>query len=414
MHILIITQRWYPDTFGGSEHVAAEQARRLAARGHQVTVLTEYTDARLAPEEQLNRSQTSSGLEVRLRLRVIRYGQPQQFKKWGSSLMDMKLLPKLARGLHAKEKFDLAILHHPYPAFGFFLAHLKIPALYIFHASTAREAEVEGVRRKLIGLKFLMRPLLVRLFIIMTRYVERRALGQSEKIAVLSDYSRQLLQETYPQPKNKIIKLGVGIHQDIFQPAASKAEAKQRLGFPSDKPIILTVRRLTARMGLHEFLAAASLARPRFPQAKFLIIGEGPLREQLINEIGQLNLQSFVTMIGLVPLKELPWYYQAADLFVLPTAAFEGLGMATLEALACGTPVVGTPAGATPEILNKIDPSLVVKSTKAEDIATGILDFLGRSQEEKTRLGQKAREVIERDYNWEKAIEELEQILTNL
>ena len=41
MNILIITQRWYPDTFGGSEHVAAEQARRLAVLGHKVTVITE-------------------------------------------------------------------------------------------------------------------------------------------------------------------------------------------------------------------------------------------------------------------------------------------------------------------------------------------------------------------------------------
>jgi len=397
--------------------VAAEQARRLAERGYRVTVLTEYTQAQLAPEETVEVGHKNS-------VRIIRYGQPQQFKKWGSSLMDIKLLPKLVRGLHAKENFDLAILHHPYPAFGFFLAYLsskggpasggKIPALYIFHASTAREAEIEGVRRKLTGLKSLIRPLLVWAFIVVTRYVERRVLQQIQKIAVLSDFSRQLLQETYPQPESKIIKLGVGIHQDIFQPVASKAEAKQRLGFSPDKPIILTVRRLTARMGLHEFLTAASLVRPRFPQAKFLIIGEGPLREQLINEIGQLNLQSFVTMIGLVSLKELPLYYQAADLFVLPTAAFEGLGMATLEALACGTPVVGTPAGATPEILNKIDPSLVVKSIKADDIAMGILDFLTRSTEEKTRLSKKAREIIESDYNWEKAIDELENILKSL
>lgn len=416
MKILIITQRWYPDTFGGSEHVASKQARRLAERGHKVTVLTEYTQAHLPPEEPLAPafSIEGRGVEGEGEARIIRYGQPEQFQKWGSSLIDVKILPKLVKELHLKNKFEAAILHNAYPAYGFFKAKLNIPSLYIFHASTAREAEIEGLRRKFKGFIVVLRPLMVKVFIFITRQVEKKVLRRAKKIAVFSDFSLELLQATYPQPKDKITKIKVGIDAANFYPPQDKKEAKKRLGFSPERPIVLTVRRLTARMGLHELLYAALQIREQFPNALFLIIGEGPLRESLTNEIDQLNLRGFVTFVGKVPLKELPLYYQAADLFVLPTAAFEGLGMATLEALASGLPVVGTPVGATPEILKKIDSSLITKSEKADGIAEGIMNFLNRPEGERSLLGQKCREAAEREYDWEEATGELEEILKQL
>jgi glycosyltransferase involved in cell wall biosynthesis len=407
MKILILTQRWYPDTFGGSEHVAAEQAKRLAQRGHQVSVLTEYTQGHLAPQE---RERYPTGGELFL----ARYGQPEQFQKWGSSLIDLLVLPKLIKKLHQEKNFEVAILHHPYPAYAFFLTKLKIPSLYLFHASTAREAEIEGLRRRFTGLWQLGRPFLVNGFIIITRLIEKRVLKQAKRIAVFSDYSFNLLQEIYPQPKEKILKLPVGIETEQFTLPLNKEEAKQRLGFNPHRLIILTVRRLTARMGLTELLYASLQLREVFPEAQVLIIGEGPLREALSNEIDQLNLRNFVSLVGKVPLKDLPLYYQAADVFVLPTTAFEGLGMATLEALASGLPVVGTPVGATPEILNKISPRLLTKGEKAEDIAQGLIGFLSLPQEERELLGKKCRRLAETDYNWDKAIDNLELVLKQL
>ncbi len=418
MKLLIVSQRWYPDTFGGSEHVVAEQSRRLAESGHEVTVLTEYVNETLAPEEMIGTRDQGRGLskiqntnpQPQGSLRVIRYGRPAQFRKWGSSITDLRVLPSLVRTLHAKAPFDRAIVHHPFPAYGFFRARIRIPTLYVFHASTAREAEVEGVRRKFRGMATLARPAISWIFMHAARFVEGCALAQADRIAVLSDFSAKILRETYPKTAAKIIKIPCGIDQEIFAPA-DKSAAKKRLGLPSQKPLILTVRRLTARMGLHELLYAALRVRESYPDAHFMMIGEGPLRESLAGEIVQLELKNYVTLVGRVPLADLPLYYQAADLFVLPTAAFEGLGMSTLEALACGTPVVGTPVGATPEILGDLDRGLLARDASAEAIADGVIRFLSLEDNQRADLGRRARELVLEKYDWANAIKELEGIL---
>src|SRR5207249_11624167 len=63
----------------------------------------------------------------------------------------------------------------------------------------------------------------------------------------------------------------------------------------------------------------------------------------------------FRSFLGFIPDETLPSYYHAADVFVLPTRELEGFGLVTVEALACGTPVLGTPVGATPEVLSGLE-----------------------------------------------------------
>ena len=115
-------------------------------------------------------------------------------------------------------------------------------------------------------------------------------------------------------------------------------------------------------------------------------------------------MRILVTFLGAISDSELPSYYQAADLFVLPTLELEGFGLVTLEALACGTPVVGTPAGATPEILNPLDFRLVAEDVTAEAIARAVR---GAVEQEllAPAMRQRCRAYVENNYSWRSHVE---------
>ena len=105
--------------------------------------------------------------------------------------------------------------------------------------------------------------------------------------------------------------------------------------------------------------------------------------------------------LGRVSESELRALYAAADLFVLPTVAYEGFGMSTVEALASGTPVLGTAVGATPEILAPIDEALIVPRADANALAAGLRRVIPLlTPELRARCAERARA----EYAWEVAI----------
>jgi glycosyltransferase involved in cell wall biosynthesis len=106
-------------------------------------------------------------------------------------------------------------------------------------------------------------------------------------------------------------------------------------------------------------------------------------------------------------------YYQAADLFVLPTKILEGFGLVTVESLSCGTPVLGTPIGATKEILAGLDTRLLFDGTEPRDISERILYFLNRKSNMEDLRG-KCRQFVVDNYSWDVVAQKLEDILVEV
>src|SRR6185436_4243444 len=148
---------------------------------------------------------------------------------------------------------------------------------------------------------------------------------------------------------------------------------------------VVTLRNLEPRMGLIELLRAMPAVRAAQPDVRLVVAGTGPLAPALQAETAALGLASTVRFTGFVPEGDLPAFYGAADLFVLPTQALEGFGLVTLESLACGTPVAGTPIGATPELLEPLDRALVFDGASSESIARGLIRVLARGDAEALR-----------------------------
>jgi glycosyltransferase involved in cell wall biosynthesis len=151
-------------------------------------------------------------------------------------------------------------------------------------------------------------------------------------------------------PPGKISVIGNGIDAVKFQPEA-RATARAALSLPVDSPIVLSVGHLKENKGFHVLIDAIALLRTKFPDVRLIIVGDGPIRNRLENQIRVLKLQGNVLMPGVVRHEDLSTWYSAADVFCLASES-EGCPNVILEAMACGCPVVATRAGGVPDLVS--------------------------------------------------------------
>jgi glycosyltransferase involved in cell wall biosynthesis len=144
-----------------------------------------------------------------------------------------------------------------------------------------------------------------------------------------------------------------------------------------------------------------------------VIGGSGALRSALEEQVASLGLQQNVRFAGFIPEERLADYFGVADLFVLPTRVLEGFGLVTVEALACGTPVLGTPIGGTQEILRRFDRDFLFRSVEAPDLAEGILRQLPRV-EGNPDLRERCREFSLQHYSWGVLVEQVEALMLSI
>ncbi len=376
MRILIASDQWSPDTVGGSARVAADTARSLAGRGHSVTAIVPARPGHSARAVE-------DGVDV---LRVLRrHGLPQTFADPIATRRSARL---------AGSDFDVLVGHQSTTAVGLMAGIPDVPLVLVYHASVILEGRYVRSRagwRERLKLAALD-PAHVAL--------ERRAVRQASTILVLSAFSRGLLVDQHSGAAGRVRQVHGGVDALFLAPPVEPAaNVRARHGIPTDAIFLLTTRRLEPRMGLEELLAALAVADD--PRLTLAITGNGDQRASLEKLARALSVQDRVRFLGRVSESELRALYAAADLFVLPTVAYEGFGMSTVEALASGTPVLGTAVGATPEILAPIDDALIVPRADANALAAGLRRVIPMlTPELRVRCAERARA----EYAWEVAI----------
>ncbi|MCK4511552.1 glycosyltransferase family 4 protein [bacterium] len=401
MKILCINQYFYPDSFGGVERVAYETMRRLAARGHDVHLVGQRTKPGTPDVEDL------------FGLTVHRYGRADSRRHFGGRTRDaLHRSGRVMSRLLDSTSFDIVMPHHYFPYYAYLrLPRVKAtPELMTFHASFWQELKLEGAERS-IG-----KPLESLLFGRLAKRTETSCLKRADRVVVLSDFSREQLVSYYPFAREKVIKIAGGVDLEKFHPAPDRAAVRRSLGLRPEGPILFTARRLVPRMGVENLLMALAGVRSSFPEVLLVIAGRGRMEEELRRLVAAEELGDNVKFVGFVDDSDLVGYYQAADLFVLPSLAFEGFGMVTLEALACGTPVVGTPIGATPEILERLAPQLLLAGTEPHAIRRGITAMLEWLSDADAvgRLRTLCRSYVEAHYGWNHAVDALEATMDEL
>ena len=139
-----------------------------------------------------------------------------------------------------------------------------------------------------------------------------------------------------------------GVDRSLFFPA-SQQQAQSDLGISGARPVLLFVGNLVPVKAVDVLIAACSSLARHFPRMQCHIIGDGPLRRALQAQAVGAALETHVRFHGTIEHKQLPTWYRAADLVVLPSLA-EGVPNVLLESIACGRPYVASDTGGIPEI----------------------------------------------------------------
>lgn len=370
MQILLLTNAITPDKLGGSYRYARELAEGLAEAGVEVVVLTK----RLSREAPAMES-------PRPGLQISRFEVPPKSNRAYAALYPLAVARAVRRALRA---YPDAIVHTHYPVPALPVALGRRPFLSTFQAPVHRELLSE--RQDSYALPALAAQPAVGAVRMAEKLIARRA----SRVIVLSQFSRGLLAQLNRRAGARAVVIPGGIDLELFHPGPRGDDPW---------PVLFTARRLVPRTGVGELIAAMPRIVAAFPSATLGIAGTGELDSALRERIGALGLEASVTLLGRVPEADLVRRYQQADLVVLPTQELEGFGLTTAEALACGTPVLGTPAGATPELLAPLDPALIASGTGSDQIAAAALALLG-DRDHLQRLAAGSRARVDPEMGW--------------
>lgn len=390
--ILMVTNLFHP-LAGGSERVVFETSRRLVRRGHDVHVLTERTESGWPAYERVE--------GIHIHRCAVRFGNP--LIRMTTGIVNAA---RLFQTLTSSYGFDMLHFHLTLPSVGVLLCResRRVARVATFHGPWDEEVRVEeriphGVHPK-------------NMKTVTLRALQRYVLRHSQRIVVLSRYSQgQVFRLIRNKVEPTLIPGGVDIER--FYPAPNRCGIKSDLGLPTDGPVLLSVRRLVPRMGIDALIDAMAVIQSRGRRITLVIGGDGPMRAALERQAATSGLKDRIRFTGYLEPERLVAYYQAADLFVLPTRALEGFGLSTVEALACGTPVLGTAVGATAEILQPLDPRLLIPETTAGTIAQTALACLD-SPVMQPAFRTRCRRHVETRYTWDRSVDALETVYDEL
>jgi len=238
----------------------------------------------------------------------------------------------------------------------------------------------------------------------LTRRAERHVIANAKVVTVLSDFMVGEVSELGCRPQRLDVLPG-GVDTVRFCPGPASRPSWTAGRFP----LLFCARRLAAGKGVLELVRSMPAILGAYPNALLAIAGSGGEADLVEREIEAHGVRRAVRLLGDLKGDDLVNWMRCVDLCVVPTQRPEPFGLATVEALACGTPVVATPAGASGELLEPLDPRLVLPGLRPEDIARGICQAIG-DQELMSDVRARARASVHPRFSWNEVASRWAQI----
>ncbi len=391
MRFIFMTLGYTPDLDGGGYRYATEVAELLAGRGHEVHAI--YPN----PGETLPATEVQKGVRLH---RLPRNGTGF-LSRWRAANAEAKTC--IASILRTPSK-SLLFSHHAYMS----PSVRGLKHCIFLHGPWALEHRLSVTAKP----RNLRRQILDRFSGLVMHRIERGSIIRASRVLVASEYSRGRIPVWHRGVRCETEVVGGGADLVRFTPPADRDRVRRDRGMLPHEFLFLAVRRLDPRMGLMNLLEAFHPIARQFPNARLAIAGRGPQREELQARVQKLGLEARVNLLGFVPEPDLPGLYQSADCVLMPSLDLEGFGLATAEALACGTPVLASSSGANPELIRPLGADLLFEAADPRSIANGMIGALSG------RIPLPSREncsnYARRAFRWDRPADAIEQAAETL
>jgi len=278
-----------------------------------------------------------------------------------------------------RERFDVLHFHEP-----------LMPALPITMLRMSRTANVgtfHAFAKSNIGYLY-GRPIL------------EPYLAHLDRGIAVSEPAKAFVNRYFPDFPLRVIPNGIDI--SVFHPGHPPIRHLR-----DDRVNILFVGRLEKRKGLGYLLRAYEFMKPRVPNTRLIVVGDGPLRNSVESYISRHRLPD-VVMAGYVPDAVLPRYYCSADIFCAPATGAESFGIVLLEAMASGLPVVATEIDGYMSVLEPGLDSLTVSPKGSAELGAALV-ILARDDHLRKRMGDYGLEKAHQ-YAWEEVASQVLEV----
>ena len=192
---------------------------------------------------------------------------------------------------------------------------------------------------------------------------------------------------------------------------------RRRWGIAPDAPVVVCTARMVRRKGQDMLLEAWPRVLDAVPDARLLLVGDGPDRKALQRTAsGRPEVARSVVFTGAVPWTEMPAHTDAGDVFAMPCRTRlgglepEAFGIVALEAAACGLPVVIGDSGGAPETVLDGDTGFVVPPNNAGEVAERLAELL-TDRDRARAMGERGRDRAMRQWTWQRSGERLRKLL---
>lgn len=228
---------------------------------------------------------------------------------------------------------------------------------------------------------------------------------QQRVVAVSEEVAGSIARHAGSRVPVRVVRNGVPVAHLRRDPEAGAA-VRRSLGIPGHAPVVGQVAVFRRQKRLDLWLEAAREVLRHRPETRFLLVGDGPLREETEAQARELGLGDAVSFPGLQD--DVRPFLSAMDLLLI-TSEFEGLPLVLLEAMALELPVVSSPVGGIPEVVRDGETGRLVPFGRPSEAAAATLEILASSSERAT-LGRAGRHRVAEEFDTDRMLGELEAL----